>query len=44
MGKSELKDKKILFICKMDLKIRKKLFKRYIWSISLYGGETWTLN
>ena len=25
------------------LKLRKKLLKCYIWSIALYGAETWTL-
>jgi hypothetical protein len=27
----------------MDLELRKKLVKCYIWSIALYGSETWTL-
>jgi hypothetical protein len=27
----------------MDLELRKKLIKCYIWSIALYGAETWTL-
>jgi hypothetical protein len=27
----------------MDLEARKKLVKCYIWSIALYGAETWTL-
>jgi hypothetical protein len=27
----------------MDLELRKKLVKCYIWSIALYGAETWTL-
>jgi hypothetical protein len=27
----------------VDLKLRKKLVKCYIWSIALYGAETWTL-
>jgi len=27
----------------LDLKLRKKLVKCYIWSIALYGAETWTL-
>jgi hypothetical protein len=27
----------------MDLNLRKKLIKCYIWSIALYGAETWTL-
>jgi hypothetical protein len=27
----------------MDLNLRNKLVKSYIWSIALYGAETWTL-
>ena len=27
----------------MDLELRKKLLKFYIWSITSYGAETWTL-
>ena len=27
----------------MDLELKKKLVKCYIWSIALYGAETWTL-
>ena len=27
----------------LDLKLRKKLVKCYIWSIALYGAKTWTL-
>jgi hypothetical protein len=27
----------------MDLGLRKKLLKCYIWSIDLYGAATWTL-
>jgi hypothetical protein len=27
----------------MDLELRKKLVKCYIWSLALYGAETWTL-
>jgi hypothetical protein len=26
----------------MELELRKKLIKCYIWSIALYGAETWT--
>jgi len=26
----------------LDLKLRKKLVKCYIWNIALYGAETWT--
>jgi hypothetical protein len=36
-------NKKTLFTSKVDLKLRKKLVKCYIWSIALYGAETWTL-
>jgi len=36
-------NKKALFTSKLDLKLRKKLVKCYIWSIASYGAETWTL-
>jgi hypothetical protein len=32
-----------LFTSTLDLELRKKLVKHYIWSIALYGSETWTL-
>jgi hypothetical protein len=35
--------KKNLFTSKLDLNLRKKLVKCYIWSIAFYGAETWTL-
>jgi hypothetical protein len=35
--------KKTLFTTKLDLNLRKKLVKCYIWSIALYGDATWTL-
>jgi hypothetical protein len=35
--------RKNLFTSKLDLNLRKKLVKYYIWSIALYGAETWTL-
>jgi hypothetical protein len=28
----------------LDVKLRKKLVKCYIWSIALYGAETWTIH
>jgi hypothetical protein len=34
---------KELFTSKLDLNTRKKLVKCYIWSIALYGAETWIL-
>jgi hypothetical protein len=36
-------NKKNLFTSKLDLNLRKKLVKCYIWNIALYGAETWTL-
>ena len=35
--------KKTLFTSKLDLNLRKKPVKCYIWSVALYGAETWTL-
>ena len=32
-----------LFTSTLDVELRKKLVKCYIWSIFLYGAETWTL-
>ena len=34
---------KALFTSTLDLELRKKLLKCYIWSIALYGADTWTL-
>ena len=36
-------NKKAVFSSTLDLELRKKLVKCYIWSIALYGAETWTL-
>ena len=36
-------NKKTLSINKYDLNLRNKPVKCYIWSIALYGAETWTL-
>jgi hypothetical protein len=35
--------KTTLFTSTLDLNLRKKRVKCYIWSIALYGAETWTL-
>jgi hypothetical protein len=44
MAKAAFNKKKTLFTSKLDLELRKKLVKCYIWSsIALYGDETWTL-
>ena len=37
------KKKKNHFTSKLDLNLRKKLVKCYVWSMALYGAETWTL-
>ena len=37
------KKKKTLFTSKLKLNLRKKLIKCYIWSMALYGADTWTL-
>ena len=36
-------NKKNLFTSKLDLNLRKKLVKCYVWSMALYGAETCTL-
>ena len=43
MAKTAFNKKRALFTSTLDLKLRKKLVKCYIWSIALYGAEIWTL-
>ena len=43
MAKAAFSKKKTLFTSKLDLNLRKRLIKCYIWSMALYGAETWTL-
>ena len=43
MAKAAFNKKWTLFTSTLDLELRKRLVKCYIWSISLYGAETWTL-
>jgi hypothetical protein len=43
MAKAAFNKKKNLFTSKLDLNLRNKLVKCYIWSIALYSAETWTL-
>jgi hypothetical protein len=42
-AKAAFNKKRALFTSKMDLELRKKLVKCYIWSRALYGAETWTI-
>ena len=39
MAKAAFNKKRTLFTSTLDLKLRKKLLKFYIWSIALYGAE-----
>jgi hypothetical protein len=41
--KSAVNRTKSLLTSKLDLSIKKKLMKFYIWSIAVYGAETWTI-
>ena len=43
MAKAAFNKKKALFSSTLDLELRKKLVKCYIWSIALYGAENGTL-
>jgi hypothetical protein len=43
MAKAAFNKKRALFTSKLDLELRKKLVKCYIWHIALYGAETWTI-
>jgi len=40
---SAFNKKRTLFTSTLDLELRKKLVKYYIWSTALYGAETWML-
>jgi hypothetical protein len=42
-AKAAFNRKKTLFNSKLDLNLRKKLVKCYIWNTALCGVETWTL-
>ena len=43
MAKAAFNNKKNIFTSTLDLELRKKLVKCYIWSIALYGAEIWTV-
>ena len=43
IAKAAFNKKKNSFSSKLDLKLRKKLVKCYVWSMALYGAETWTI-
>jgi len=43
MAKAAFNEKRTFFTSTLDLEWRKKLVKCFVWSIALYGAETWTL-
>jgi hypothetical protein len=43
IAKAAFNKKKNPFTRKLNLNLRKKLVKCYVWSMALYGAETWTL-
>ena len=43
MAKAAFNKKKNLFTSKLGLNLRKKLVKCYVWSMAMYGAETWML-
>jgi hypothetical protein len=43
MAKAAFNKKRTLFTSTLDLELRKKPVKCYIWNIALYGAKTWTL-
>jgi len=43
MAKVTFNTRKTLFTCQLDLNLRKKLVKCYMWSIALYDAEAWEL-
>jgi hypothetical protein len=43
MAKAAFNKKRVLFTSTLELKLRKKLLKCYIWNIASYGAETWTM-
>ncbi|KDR13536.1 hypothetical protein L798_11449, partial [Zootermopsis nevadensis] len=43
MAKAAFVKKRILLTSKLGLEMKEKLVKCYVWSVALYGAETWTL-
>jgi hypothetical protein len=41
MAKGAFNKKRALVTSKMDLQLRKKPVKCYVWSVALYGAEIW---
>ena len=43
MGKNAFMAKKTLLTSRMDLELRKRIVKSTVWSVALYGAETWSM-
>ena len=43
MAKAAFSKKRAIFNSSLELKLKKEPVKCYIWSIALYGVETWTI-
>jgi hypothetical protein len=43
MEEAKFNKNKILYTNKLDLNLMKKLVECYLWSLAVYGAETWTL-
>jgi hypothetical protein len=43
MAKAAFNKKRTPFTSTLNLELSRKLVKCYVWSIALYGAETWTL-
>lgn len=43
MAKEAFSKHRQLLCSKLDLKLRKRLAKCFVWSVALYGAETWTM-
>ena len=44
MGKAAFEKERRLLTGNLNLKLKKRLVKSLIWSVALYGAETWTIN
>ena len=43
VAKAAFTEMRTPFTSQEDLHLRKKVVKRYVWNIALYGAETWML-
>ena len=43
MAKDAFNKRRELLTQRMDRKLKKKIIKAVVWSVALYGSETWTM-